>query len=358
MVPLADGATLIVSADGHQAWRFDCRETPPVAALVASPDAAVDAGKLTADGKTLVYSDGDEIKALELVTGTVAIAHRTPPGSVDSWIQCQSVLTPTQGEDHTTVDGFAGFDEGDAILLVDRTGANCHYPSMWQVRVTDWRDPAKAAEHIARPIYDVVADSAGTLWMIDGGGLWKSRDRGDHWTRVAVKIKKQDDDYTGAPVQIIVDAKHPARLAVRTAAQMEISEGQRYTDFSGRVLRSDNGGKTWRVVPPPPNDWDSESPAIWIAAPDGNVDHLDVGLYQPSSDEPTDDGEPRRAAARTLDGGKTWTPIDSPTLVPTRRAELGGDVFEATNDGLFRTHNGTRTRITGVLAKPYWADLY
>jgi hypothetical protein len=53
----------------------------------------------------------------------------------------------------------------------------------------------------------------------------------------------------------------------------------------------------------------------------------------------------------------TWTKTAAPTP-RARRVAVQGDTFEATRDGVYRTRDGTRERVTPLLAKPYYNDAY
>jgi hypothetical protein len=71
----------------------------------------------------------------------------------------------------------------------------------------------------------------------------------------------------------------------------------------------------------------------WVASPDGDLDHLDAGTV--SLDDP-----PEEQTWRSRDGGQSWTDTDLEPVAPARSARVGDDLFEATDDGLYR--NGTR----------------
>lgn len=65
-----------------------------------------------------------------------------------------------------------------------------------------------------------------------------------------------------------------------------------------------------------------------------------------------------RSWIRSRDGGANWKIAAKAPAPAPRKLDLNGDVFEATSDGLYRTRNGKREKITKDLEAPYPRDLF
>ena len=373
---LRDGATLVASEDGGQLWVVDCRRTPQVTLVVADADGSVIHGRLAPDEKTFVIANGDGLAAVDLASLAVRTVYKTP--KVPPPHGCAMLPSAKGGgaPQPSAVDGVDRFADEGRTLVVHRTWG-CHYPDTYEYRLTDWADPARARLHPARPIYDVAAAGT-TVWFGDGGGLWKSTDRGGTWKRVPIKGSD------APPADIFVDAKRTSWLVVRTSKHAEVAEGARGSEFDGPVLRTKNAGATWAKVKTP------TAAVSFLAAQGGNVDHLVVatGEYDESASDTADAEEApaegpegpvvnhvangangflveERHEARyrgwrsTSNGGTTWAKTEPlPPRVHPRRAVLGADTFETTGDGLYRVRDGKRELVTQELATPYSNDAF
>jgi hypothetical protein len=382
---LRDGGTLVAAT--HQLWRVDCKRTPHVQQLIASPTAAVPTGHLAPDGHTFIYASGDGIAALDLTALVTRAIYKTPADEPPNPCAMLAMAGSGRAQPHAS-DDLRGFADGGRTLIVERRWG-CHYPDAYEYRLVDWADPTKAKLHPARPIYAIAVDPKGTLFIGDSGGLWRSTDRGNTWKPVPIKGNK------GAVVDVFADAKRSGQLVIRTAIGTEVAEGLRSSDFHGPAFRTRDGGATWQKVMPPAHSQNpDEIEQIYAAymyslvVVDGNVDHVlvETGMPDDTDAAPEDNNEappegeegpviqrvdqgadgfqlaepPRPAAGgwrATKDGGKTWTQVAAPPP-RSRTVTSRGDTFEATGDGLYRTRAGKRELVTPPLAKPYYNDAY
>jgi photosystem II stability/assembly factor-like uncharacterized protein len=147
----------------------------------------------------------------------------------------------------------------------------------------------------SRPATWLVLDRArpGTLWVLEARDrLWKSIDRGDHWT----EIRPQNLALAGDPRSLWVDPVNPAHLLLGTSHSPP-------GDQPERVWRSDDGGLAWRpwgrVTPGHSTITrlivDASKPSIVYAA----VAHH----YDPYSEED------RSGVYLSRDGGRTFTSL-------------------------------------------------
>jgi len=366
---LRDGATLV--GGDNQLWLVDCKRTPHVKQLIASPSATVRDGRLAPDGHTFLYATGDGIAALDLTTQATRDIYKTPAEPAPNF--CAMLATSgSPAAQPRARDDIRSFADDGALIIERRWG--CHYPDAYEYRLVGW-DSAQPKLHPARPIYDVAADARGTLFIGDGKGLWRSIDRGANWKWMPIK------GGDGAAADIFADAKRAGHLVVRTAKGTAISEGERGSDFPGPVLRTRDGGATWTTIALPEAPMSGAVYALSVL--DGNVDHLLVATGEPDEDEADDQAPPegeegpliqrvdqgangfqlaspppawKQRGWRATQDGKTWTKAPAPP--PRRRTATVKDyLFEATGDGLYRTR-GKRELVTPQLAKPYYNDAY
>jgi hypothetical protein len=384
LLPLEDGSTLVADLAGEHLWWVDCTRKRAVKSVVDSSEASTIAGQITADGKTFVFSDGAKLQALDLGDRDLRTVYRTKQEpQKDCPAHASQVKVPE--------DTFHGFAENGDVIL--HRSMLCQWPDTHEVRLVDWDDPDKRADHPAHPIYAIAADGKGTLWMVDGGGLAKSTDRGDTWKPVKIKIAKQPestpaDPDGGAPVQIIADAKKPNVIVVRTSIISSVAQGRSGATFPGLVLRSRDGGVRWERVSTPddrlvdqvysptndandlviPGTLSRDEPEEQDADTEGPA-KPERGLtcgFQPARcfarpdaiDTPLDELTKPRAWVRTRDGGTKWKIAAKAPVPPPAKLEVNGDIFEATRDGLYRTRGGKREKITKDLDAPYPRDLF
>ena len=155
----------------------------------------------------------------------------------------------------------------------------------------------------------LILDAArpGTLWMMtwQPDRLWKSTDRGAHWTGIRLRGLAN----AGDPRSLAIDPSHDGRLFLGTDAEIG------YGDRPERIWRSDDGGLSWRA-------WGRGLPAA------SSVTQLLIDPKQPSifyaavldndySFSPSD----RSGIYWSRDGGRTFRP-----------AGLTGYVLQLTQD--------------------------
>ncbi|MCW5803598.1 MAG: hypothetical protein KIT31_14540 [Deltaproteobacteria bacterium] len=364
---LADGTTLVADRDGETLWWIDCAQEPHARRVVSSKDAAVLTGELDPDATAFVFQDGNRIRALDLESRELRTVYKTKQDTSTCKAHKKTqTLVPE--------DSFRGFAEDGRHIVLHRSML-CQAPDTHEVRLVKWEDAERISEHPAHVVYAVSADGKGNLWMADGGGLWRSTD-GDTWRPVATPAGG------GAPVQVFADATRPNLVVIRTSVAPGVVQGTSAASFPGQLLRTKDGGKTWARIKPP-----DDKPVAEVHAIDGNADELVIpGLLSPddAEDEDADDAEkpapslvakvkdgarafPKRDAAppaapprswiRTVDGGAKWTKTSAPDRAP-KPAVAGEDSYEATRDGLWRTRNDLRRKVTKTLDRPYPRDMF
>lgn len=344
-----DGATFYAADTGL--WRVDCSLTPP-AQIVLKIAAGISAfaNATITKAAEVFYSDGSGVSVVALATGQSRKVYTSPTSLATKWIDCiQTLLVGQVPAPPTVIDRFASLADDATTLVLRRSVQHC--PVNFEVRVTNYADAKLRSEHVARPIYSVAADTQGTLWMTDGGGLWRSTDRGVTWSARAVKLPRWEGPGDEGIAQVLIDAQRANHLIVRTASGKGVMGGAKGMDAAGRVARSRDGGRTWTLL-----SWggdDDNSDARKVSAPQGNLDQLVLSR---------DDEE--RPVLTTTDGGKTWTDGVAPRMpndgVPNdgRTVTIDADVFNATDDGLERVRAGKRMKVTKALVKPYPLDIY
>lgn len=122
-----------------------------------------------------------------------------------------------------------------------------------------------------------VGGPAHYLRSTDGGAHWTSRDLG------ALTAAIFDVKFTSSRIGFMAGTSDPNLAVAR-----------------GRILRTDDGGDSWRVV------YESGRPleTVWkLHFPTGKIGFGTVQSYDP------DPANRRRYLARTLDGGETWSEV-------------------------------------------------
>lgn len=122
-----------------------------------------------------------------------------------------------------------------------------------------------------------VGGPAHYLRSLDGGQTWKSRDLGGLTAAI------YDVKFLGARTGFIAGSSDPD-----------------LTRAKGLILRSDDGGESWREVYRSPRPFET----VWkLHFPSDGVGYGSIQNYNP------DTGESRRYVAKTTDGGKSWSEL-------------------------------------------------
>lgn len=130
------------------------------------------------------------------------------------------------------------------------------------------------------------------VWVLEGRSrLWKSTDRGEHWT----EVHPQGLEHAGDAASLAIDPANPARLFLGTDRNL-------HDDLPQRIWRSDNGGLTWRA-------WGNGLPAqSWVT--DLLIDPKKPSiLYAAVFHEVFPPAEDRSGVYISRDGGRNFTPI-------------------------------------------------
>ncbi|HLY41988.1 MAG TPA: hypothetical protein VKR52_12320 [Terracidiphilus sp.] len=167
---------------------------------------------------------------------------------------------------------------GGSDVAIDPQHPNVVYAALWQSRLGPWEDQNQ---------YD------GT-----NGGLFKSTDGGDTWTKLT---KGLPDDVV--QIQVAIAASDPSRLYATLSTKHESG----YASGAGLgVYRSDDAGENWHKAT------DDPRPAMKIGGGDLPIPAVDPKnadvVYSTSI-----------VTMRSEDGGKTWTGI---------RGAPGGDDYQ------------------------------
>ena len=137
--------------------------------------------------------------------------------------------------------------------------------------------------------------SPSTLWALDQRGLWKTTDRGDHWTM----LHSRGLEHAGQPRSLLIDPVHAGRLFLGTRNSAS-------DDRPERIWRSDDNGLSWRPSSggrlPASADVtdlliDAQQPSILYAA----VEHFPAALG----------AEDLSGVYWSTNGGKTFYPLVS-----------------------------------------------
>lgn len=155
--------------------------------------------------------------------------------------------------------------------------------------------PFAANPHVSNsPVWPFLDPARpGTLWVLERRDrLWKSTDRGEHWT----EIRARGLGRAGDPRSLVIDPSRPGRLYLGT-------DRTRIDDRPERVWRSDDGGRTWRP-------WGKGLPEA------SAITHLLMDPTKPSifyaavlhHRDPSKE-EDRSGVYWSRDGGRTFTPL-------------------------------------------------
>ncbi|WP_317180454.1 S8 family serine peptidase, partial [Intrasporangium sp.] len=136
-----------------------------------------------------------------------------------------------------------------------------------------------------------------------GAGLWITEDRARTW-----RHERIDAVAAGFPVGTVIDPKHADRMWVALA-------GGEDPTYQGKVVRTEDGGRTWQVLPFP------DVPIGGLAlSPSGDALHV-VG-----------DG----TSIVSRDGGDSWTSTPAPWTGVLDLAFSGEDLYVVSQEGLWR----------------------
>jgi len=195
-------------------------------------------------------------------------------------------------------------DETGAMdLRIDPTDPDVLYASLWQRLRYGGGD----------------MDEAGP-----GSGIYRSRDGGEHWTRLARGLPTDDM----GKIHLAVGHRNP-RIVYAAILTGEPTRGGRTSDQGG-IFRSDDGGDTWRRVNPTMTSYyyqfiatdPSDDETLWMSAfelsrsTDGGRTFHKVNMRHVHDDLHSiwiDPSDPRHIALSgdggvnvTFDGGRTW----------------------------------------------------
>ena len=259
-------------------------------------------------------------------------------------------------------DTVIGFDDGGSTLVVNRRVEGCEVEGegTYEVRITNFSDPAKVREHASHPIYDLAAVDT-TLYLLDGGGLSRSLDRGASW-QTTWPIPSRDPAVSGVPFALLAFSGDHTTIIVLTSENGPTRKRDGPADdiIGGSLFRSDDAGVTWRALPIPS---ELENPCSiahtgacadgrgveWMTAPTGQLDLLVIGGAGVGG---------ANVAWTSRDGGMTWSRGTSRPSRRSRTARIGNETFEGTSDGLVTIHDHTRQTITPELTEPYRVDRF
>lgn len=342
----------MIDLDRNELWLGDCEQPAAARLLATSPTADFVRGVLVSGGAAFLYADDGGIFEVDLRASTGRRIYTTPSGR-DA--DCPSVPPPKTGPRvpaGTWIDHPIGLTDGGATLVLRRQPYLCsEAPSAFEVRVTAYRDPAQAREHVAHPIYGIAA--LGTvLYIADGGGLWRSADRGASWKAVP------GHGLTGAPVQLAVAGDRLFARTTRGAASADP-----FPTEQGALFVTADGARWSRVQTPAEGDDDpgdglAPRGVAWLAVP--HRDTLVIGTLIAAAGKrivAVEDQDLEQRAWSSSDRGATWAPTTAKPPSRPFTAAIGADVFEASTDGVVRIRDGQRSVVTARRSRPYRADL-
>ena len=215
---------------------------------------------------------------------------------------------------------------GAIDLALDPKNPRVLYASLWATR---------------RPPWAVYAPS-----YMPGSGLYKSTDGGDHWTKLSGGLPT--DAYVGK-IGIAVAPSNPNRVwavvddigathAPSYLVKKETTTGQNAPKPAGGVYRSDDAGKTWRLV--------NAEKRLW-----GRGWYFEAVTVDPTN--PDEAYVINTATYRTTDAGKTFLPI---------KAAPGGDDYHQLwinpNDPLRMVLSSDQGTVVSVDGAKTWSSWY
>lgn len=315
-------------------WKLGCQGG--AAQVVASiVDADFGHAALAPDHRSLFFSAGDGLFALDLATGR---PRRLTTATSDA---CRRNQIPAR-------DVILGPMDGD-VLAFER---GCGYEHEWHAVAMTLRNPGASAAP-ARAVHALASKPAlpsavalgadGWVWL--GGGRCNDRtaparvlassDNGAHWRAVDLKLPEPQP-----PRALIADRAAPGVALVFTA-----SCGTTAHVDPAWVYLTEDGGKSFHPIAVPPGvatgpdggPASEQDPIRAITAPDGTLDRL--VLYGDSSQ--VIDNQVARWESR--DRGRTWTSLPpvaaSPPMTPAEAVAAGSDGGATIrSDGVWRWH--------------------
>ena len=301
-------------------WKLGCQGG--AAQVVASiADADFGHAALAPDGRSLFFSAGDGLFALDLATGRPRrLTTATSPA-------CRKNQVPAR-------DVIVGPMDGD-VLAFER---GCGYEHEWHAVAMTLRNPGSsgASAHGARALAArpavasaVALGAAGWVWL--GAGrcddatapprVLVSSDNGAHWRVAELKTPTPQP-----PRALIADRTAPGAAIVFTA-----SCGTSQHVDPAWVYLTEDGGASFHAMAVPPGipaaadggPASEQDPIRAITAPDGTLARL--VLYGDSSQVLGD----QVARWESRDLGRTWSPLPpvatSPALTPNEALAPGSD---------------------------------
>jgi photosystem II stability/assembly factor-like uncharacterized protein len=143
----------------------------------------------------------------------------------------------------------------------------------------------------SKALLALIADEAS-----DGGGIYRSEDRGLHWRRISTDLAWPD------PYAFAISRSDPKRLYLAARAHWSREHGA----APGGVFASRDGGVSWQRVLD-----DRFMDALAVDPKDADV------VYAGGTDHPYHDNAIGRGVLRSRDGGRTWEDLSMPNL-PSR----------------------------------------
>jgi hypothetical protein len=269
---------------------------------------------LSSDGKQLFATGKPGVIAIELPSGRDRIITVAPmaPCRDDHDVQRPTDWVKALHDDQLEI----------------ARGGNCGFEGDWDAVtwLLDHPGTAKQVLHQARPISVVAVEAGGAVWAgaspcESDGKLWRSTDRGDHWTEATLPGNVR----IGA---LWADTARPGHLVVRTATCAPPG------DIGGELETTRDGGRTWQAEPLPDSVMSNAMASSFVVAlRGGSIDHLTIW-----------GGDSPRVAVSSDDGGASWnevTPVPAEPK-PVTEVKSGDVVYQASSDGLLRSIGGAR----------------
>jgi hypothetical protein len=309
-------------------WRIPCAQGA-AEAVAHIADADFGHAALSHDRRTLYFTGADGIFALDLATFQ---PRRLTQAARDTCTRNHVATRDVVGE---LVDA--------RTLSYD---SRCAYEHEWNALPMLLRNPGTAkmtTQAVPRPPPSSFAlGPDGQIWLADGtcaepatfGRVMVSSDHGDRWRPVVVKTP------SAQPVrQVILDRSHAGTALIFTTSCASAPHTE-----PGWIYLTENGGRTFRAIAPPPGirgengrPAAEQEPVQAIVAPDGMLNHL--VLYGQSTQSLP--GQTARWESR--DGGRSWEPLAPVAAAPkptVPMAAIGGMELAIRKDGLYRTRRG------------------